>query len=79
MDQNTRWQRFENRHWPIVIWSLISAFVLCAIAKFLLQHLSAGQTCALFAFAFLEMLIIRAIARMDRIPDSFEAFSPNEE
>lgn len=64
MTQNLRWQR----HWLTVIWSLIAAFTLCAITSFLLKHLSTGQTLALFAFAFLEMLIIRTIARME-VPD----------
>jgi hypothetical protein len=79
MRRNTRWQRPEKWHWPVVIWSLIATFVLCAIASFLLRHLSTGQTLALFAFAFLEMLIIRTIATMDYVAEGFETFSPGEE
>lgn len=33
----------------------------------MLQHLTSRQTLALFAFAFLEMLAIRALARTDAV------------
>lgn len=63
MHRNTSTQRVDRRLWSIIVWSLVSAFALFALANFMLRHLSTGQTIALFAFAFLEMLIIRTIAR----------------
>jgi hypothetical protein len=65
MHLNTWRQALDRRLCTMLGWSTITAFALYAVANFLLRHLTPGQTVALFGIAFLEMMVIRILARTE--------------